>query len=342
MRVLLTGHNGYIGSVMAPVLQSAGHEVVGLDSYLFEDCTLGGELGAIPALRKDLRDVTAADLQGFDAVVHYGGLCNDPLGDLDPKLTDAINTEASIHIARQARAAGATRFLYASSCSMYGAASSGDVLDETSPLNPLTPYAHSKIKSEREISRLASDGFSPVYMRNATAYGISPRFRADIVLNNLMCWAFTTGKVRILSDGTPWRPMVHIEDLSTAAAELLAAPREVVHDQAFNIGGGGENYQVKDLARAVQEALPGSEIEFGPEAGPDPRNYRVDFRKLERALPKWRPRFDARRGAAELLQAFREVGLTRAEFEGGKFSRLSKLRALLASGAVDSSLRRAR
>lgn len=338
MRVLLTGHHGYIGSVMGPVLQSCGHEVVGLDTYFFEDCGIQNN-GPIPrALRKDIRDVTPDDLQRFEAVIHLAALCNDPLGDLNPTWTYDINHTASAHLARVAQEAGVERFIYASSCSMYGAAGQ-DLLTEQAALCPLTPYAVSKVRAEEEISTLASDNFSPVFMRNATAYGMSPRLRADVVLNNLVCWAYTTGKVRIMSDGTPWRPIVHIEDISRCCDAILRAPREAIHNQAFNIGGNEENYQVRDLADIVEETVPRCTVEYAEDGGPDPRSYRVDFSKLTRALPDFKLKWNARLGALELFQAIHQAGLTAEDFQSRRFTRLVQFKYLLSAELLDDTLR---
>ena len=338
MRVLITGHNGYIGSVMVPVVQSAGHEVVGLDTFFFEDCGIQGNGYEPLSIRKDVRDVTPADLQGFEAIVHLAALCNDPLGDLNPVWTYDINQGASSHLARLAKEAGVRRFLYASSCSMYGAAGE-EMVTEEAALHPLTPYAISKVRAEEEISRLASDDFSPVFMRNATAYGMSSRLRADVVLNNLICWAYTTGKVRILSDGTPWRPIVHVEDIARCCAALLLAPRGSIHNQAFNIGANEENYQVRELAEIVQETVPGCEVEYAAQGGPDPRSYRVDFSKLAYALPDFKLIWNARRGAQELFTAVQQVGLTLEEFQNRKFTRLAQFKHLLGAGQLDDTLR---
>ena len=340
MRVLVTGHNGYIGAVMTPFLRAAGHDIVGLDTYFYESCTLPvEERNHAPSLRKDIRDVTPADLEGFDAVAHLAALCNDPLGDMNPELTHEINYHASVRLAQAAKEAGVERFIYASSCSLYGAASDDEILTEDAPFNPLTPYALSKIRTEQAVSKLADDRFSPVFMRNATAYGLSPRLRADIVLNNLVCWAHTTGRVRIMSDGSPWRPIVHIEDISRAFAAALAAPREAIHNQAFNVGVNEENYQVRQIAEFVRETIPGCQIEYAGQSGPDPRNYRVDFNKIARTLPDFQPQWDARRGARELHEAFERVGLTEEDFQGRKFTRLKQLSHLLDVGLLDESLR---
>ena len=339
MRLLVTGHNGYIGSVMVPSLRAAGHEVVGLDTFFFEDCTLSEDREWVPSLRRDIRDVREADLDGFDGVVHLAALCNDPLGDLYPEWTAEINHQASVHLARLARGAGVQRFLYASSCSMYGAAGGDDVLTEDAPLRPLTAYATSKVRTEEDVAKLADDSFSPVFMRNATAYGLSPRLRADVVLNNLVCWAHTTGRVRIMSDGSPWRPIVHVQDIAGAFAAALAAPREAIHNQAFNVGANGENYQVRELAEIVRNTVPGCTIEYAEGAGPDPRSYRVDFGKLSRMFPGYRPHWNASFGAKELYAALQAAGVTLADFQGRKFIRLAQLKHLRATGMVDESLR---
>lgn len=337
MRVLVTGHNGYIGSVMVEVLQSAGHEVLGLDSYFFEDCG-NGQGDKVPAIRKDVRDVALDDLKEVDAVIHLAALCNDPLGDLNPNWTYDINHTASCRLAELSKEAGVGRFLYASSCSMYGKAGE-ELVTEDAPLRPLTPYAVSKVRTEEDVSKLADADFSPVFMRNATAYGMSPRLRADVVLNNLICWAHTTGKVRIMSDGTPWRPIVHIEDIARACVAVLAAPRAAIHNEAFNIGANDENYQVRELAEIVQETVPGCEVEYASDGGPDPRSYRVSFDKLTRALPDFKPAWNARRGAQELYAAVRQAGLTLDQFQGRKFIRLAQLKYLLDEGLLDSTLR---
>jgi len=338
MRVLITGHDGYIGAVMVPVMQAAGHEVVGLDTGFFSDCGTGVDYNGFAAIGKDIRDVTVEDLQGVEAVIHLAALCNDPLGNLNADWTHDINHRASLQLAQMSREAGVRRFLYASSCSMYGAAGDG-LINEEAPLHPLTPYAVSKVRAERDISALATDDFSPVFMRNATAYGMSPRLRADIVLNNFVCWAYTTGKIRIMSDGTPWRPIVHIEDISRAFAAALVAPQEAIHNQAFNVGANEENYQVRELADIVREIVPGCTVEYAEGGGPDPRSYRVDFSKLNEMLPGFTPKWDARGGAQELYDAVRAVNLTEDEFQNRKFTRLVQFKYLLDSGRLDDTLR---
>src|SRR5581483_4376591 len=342
MRVLLTGHNGYIGSVMLPVLQAAGHDVVGLDTFYFRECTLADGTERAPVLHKDIRDLRSSDLEGFDAVIHLAALCNDPLGDLHADWTYDINHRASVDLARMARDAGVKRYLYASSCSMYGAAGNDDLLSEDAPLRPLTAYAISKVRTEEDVAKLADSSFSPVFMRNATAYGVSPRLRADVVLNNLVCWAHTTGRIRIQSDGTPWRPIVHVLDISRAFAAALTAPREAIHNQAFNVGANGENYQVRELAEIVRATVAVCTVEYAEGAGPDPRSYRVDFSKLMRTFPDFRPQWNASFGAKDLYDALQEAGVTLADFQGRRFIRLAQIRHLLDQGRLDRDLRWAR
>ena len=338
MRVLVTGHNGYIGSVMTRVLLDAGHTVVGLDTDYFADCELFQPESEVESIHKDIRDVEPGDLKGFDAVVHLAALSNDPLGDLDPDLTYDINHRSSVELARMARDAGVSRFLYSSSCSMYGAGSGG-FLDEDAPFNPLTPYAVSKVRTEEDLEKLADRGFSPVYMRNATAYGVSSRLRADIVLNNLVCWAYATGEVRIISDGMAWRPIVHIADIAGAFAAALVAARDAVHNQAFNVGVNGENYRVRQLAEIVEETVPGCRVTYSGEGAADQRSYRVDFTKLARSLPGFRPRWNARLGAEELHSEFKRVGLRQEDFQGRRYVRLNQLKHLLSTGRIGADLR---
>ena len=339
MRVLVTGHRGYIGAVLVPLLLEEGHDVVGMDTGLFDACRfLDGE-ARIPELRRDLRDVVAGDVEGIDAVCHLAGLSNDPLGDIDPALTHRINTLGSMRLAEAAKEAGVARFLFSSSCSTYGAADTDRPLDESAPFNPVTPYGVSKVEVEDRLRELADGTFSPVYLRNATAYGVSPRLRLDLVLNNLVGWAVTTGEVRLLSDGTPWRPVVHIEDISRAFVACLEAPRDAIHDEAFNVGRSDENYRIRELAEIVAEVVPGCELTIADDAGPDKRTYRVDFSKIEERLPGYRPRWTARRGAEELHRAYRTTGLTKEAFDGPRYKRLGEIRRLLESGQLDSELR---
>lgn len=338
MRVLLTGHQGYLGSVMAPALAGAGHEVIGLDSGLFADCLLGPAPDDPAGHPVDLRDVTAAELAGVDAVVHLAALSNDPLGSLAPELTYDINHHASVRLARLAREAGVRRFLYASTCSVYGASGGDDLVGEDAPLRPVTPYAESKVRVEADLADLADDDFTPVFLRNATAFGFSPRLRADIVLNNLVGHALLSGEVRVLSDGTPWRPLVHAEDIAGAFVHVLTAPRDAVHARAFNVGTEQNNVTVAEIAAEVVEAVPGAELVITGEAGADPRSYRVDFSRIRAALPGYQARWTVKAGAVELVETYGRLGLTEHDFQH-RFTRLARLAARRAAGTVDDSLR---
>jgi len=338
MRILVTGHNGYIGAILTPMLVAEGHKVVGLDTDYFEACTFGDDMPDVPTVRKDIRDIEASDLQGFDAVMHLGGLSNDPLGDLNPELTGEINHAASVRLAQLAKEAGIERFIFSSSCSNYGAAGE-DFVDEESEFNPVTPYGVSKVLVEQDVAKLADGSFSPTFLRNSTAYGVSPRLRFDLVLNNLVAWAYTTGLVYLKSDGTPWRPIVHIEDISRAFLAVLHAPRDLVHNEAFNVGRTEENYQIRDIARIVVDVVPDSRLEFAQDAGPDKRTYRVNCDKILQTLPEFKPQWDARRGAEELLAAYQKIGLSLEEFEGPRYKRVAHIKELQSKGRLDESLR---
>jgi nucleoside-diphosphate-sugar epimerase len=338
MKVLVTGHKGYIGTVLVPLLLAQQHEVVGLDSDLFERCTFGTEIPEIPEIRKDIRDVEAADVEGFDVILHLAGLSNDPLGNLNPDLTFEINHRASVQLAKLAKEVGVPRFVFSSSCSNYGAGGE-DLLNENSAFNPVTPYGQSKVMVEQDVSQLADDNFSPTFLRNATAYGVSPRLRFDLVLNNLVAWAFTTGRVYIKSDGTPWRPIVHIEDISRAFIAVMNAPRELIHNEAFNVGRNEDNYRIRELADIVEDVVPGCTIEYAADGGPDKRCYRVDCSKILNTLPEFKPQWNARKGAEELLAAYQKIGLTLEEFEGERYKRIAHIQKLMREDLLNESLR---
>jgi nucleoside-diphosphate-sugar epimerase len=338
MKILVTGHKGYIGAVAADMFASRGHEVVGLDTDFFQGCDFGGEITQISELRKDIRDLQKWDLQGFDAVVHLAALSNDPLGNLDPDLTYSINHRASVHLAALAKSAGVKRFVFSSSCSTYGAAGD-DLLDENADLNPVTAYGQSKVLVERDVAQLADDHFSPTFMRNATAYGVSPRLRLDVVLNDLVASAVTSGEVLIKSDGSPWRPIVHIRDIISAMAHVLDAPRDLVHNQTFNVGHTAENYRIRELAEIVAETVPGCRIEYAPGGGPDKRCYRVNCDKICRVLPAFKPQWNARKGAKELYKAYRAANITKQHLQERRYIRIAQIQRLLDQGRIDASLR---
>ncbi len=338
MRVLVTGSRGYIGSRLVPMLLERGHDVRGWDSDLFSACTFTGKLADIPTESKDIRDAQLEDLRDLDAVIHLSGLSNDPLGDFNPALTNDINHLASVRIAQFAKESNVERFLFASSCSNYGA--SGDnFLTEDAVFNPVTPYGESKVHVEEAVSKMADDNFSPVFLRASTAFGLSPRLRFDLVVNNLTAWAFTTGQVYLKSDGSPWRPIVHVEDIARAYIAALEAPRSDIHNQAFNVGLTTENYQISELAEIVADVVPNCRIEYAPDAEPDKRCYRVDCNRIGRVLHAFKPQWTVRRGVEELYEAYKSVGLKLEDFEGARFMRIAHIRKLIDDGDLGSDLR---
>jgi nucleoside-diphosphate-sugar epimerase len=338
MRVLLTGNEGYIGTILVPWLWARNHEVIGLDSGLFRQCTLRSAMRPVPTIAKDVRDVEQRDLDGIDAVIHLAGLSNDPLGNLNPRLTFEINHEAAVRLAELAKRAGVRRFLYASTCSVYGAAGD-DMLDEDSAFNPVTPYAESKARSEIDLRRLADRTFCPVFLRAATAYGVSPLLRFDLAVNNLVAWAATTGRVFLKSLGTSWRPLVHIEDIALAYMTLLHAPEAKVHNRAFNVGRTEENYRIADVAEIVRRAVPNTRVEFASDASADLRNYRVSCDRIARELPEYRTHWTVAQGVEDVYQAIANTGLSSEHFEGPRYNRIAFLKQLLAQGRVTEDLR---
>ena len=338
MRVLVTGNNGYIGTVLTPLLQAAGHEVSGMDTNLFERSHFVGDIPNVPTIVKDVRDIEDSDVEGFDAIIHLAGLSNDPLGDYRPELTEEINFKASVRVAEAAKRAGVGRFIFASSCSNYGAAGD-DFLDEDSEFHPVTPYGESKVKVEQAVTELADESFSPVFLRASTAYGLSPRIRFDLVVNNLTAWAFTTKQVYLKSDGSPWRPVVHVEDISRAYLAALEAPRDAVHNRAFNVGTTPENYQIRELADIVHDVVPGCKVEYAPDAGPDKRCYRVNCERIALELPNFKPQWTARRGTEQLYEAYCKAGIELEEFEGPKYKRIAHVKQLIDDGLLTDDLR---
>jgi nucleoside-diphosphate-sugar epimerase len=336
MKILVTGHLGYIGAVLTPVLLRRGHAVVGMDADWYARCTFGdpSQIADVPNIKKDIRHATIADLRGFDTVMHLAALSNDPLGNYNPDLTDEINHRATIRLADIAKEAGVRHFIFSSTCSNYGAAGEA-LIDETATLNPYTPYARAKVAAERGLKPMSDDRFSVTLMRSATAFGYSPRIRWDLVLNNLTAHAATTGRIHMKSDGSPWRATVHIEDISRAFTAVAEAPREAVHGQAFNVGQTSENYRVREIAQIVAQTVPGSRIEYAPGATADPKSYRVNCDKLRRSVPAYQPTWTARAAARQVYEAIKRYGLASEEFEGPRYARLAHLKKLVADGVMD-------
>ncbi len=336
MKILITGCDGYIGSVLGPCLQERGHRVTGLDTGFYRDACLYDGTGQVPTLLRDTRRVTEEEVEGFDAIVHLAELSNDPLGQYNRELTFAINHRGTVALAKLCKKVGVPRFIYTSSCSVYGAGA-GEFKSEESDTNPQTAYAECKVLVERDVSAIANDDFSPTFLRNATAYGASPRMRFDLVLNNLAGSAWTRHEIKMTSDGTPWRPLVHVLDICHAIACCLEAPRQAVHNQVFNVGDSRENYQIKEIASLVAETFLGCSVRLGNSDG-DNRSYRVSFEKIAAKLPGFRCRWNATKGAEQLLDVFERVGLTAAGFESRAFTRLKQLEYLIQSHQIDNQL----
>ena len=337
MHILVAGDRGYLGAVVVPFLRQAGHHVVGLDAGWYDGCGFGPPAAGYVQRTGDIRDVRIEDLRGFDAVVNLAAVSNDPVGHLNPEATYSVNAHGAVHLGRVAKAVGVQRYLFSSSCSLYGAAGDEPVTEDAE-FNPVTPYGHSKVMAEAGLTELADDDFSPTYLRNATAYGSSPRLRADIVVNNLTGVAFTRGEVRLQSDGTPWRPLVHAEDIARAFLAALEAPREAVHNLAFNVGRDEDVVQIRDIAEQVSQVL-NAPVTFASGAGPDKRDYRVDFGRIGQLLPAFKPEWTVASGIGELVRDMRDYGLTAEDFDGPRFVRLLKIRELLAEGRLDEQLR---
>ncbi len=338
MKVLVTGNNGYIGTVLSEKLSNERMEVVGLDTNFYSGCSFYSCGHTIKQIIKDVREIKISDLEGIDAIIHLAALSNDPMGALNPKLTSEINYYASVDLAKAAKQAGVSRFIFSSSCSVYGVAGD-EMIDENGTLNPSTEYARSKVDTEIEVAKLADVSFSPIFLRNATVYGVSPMLRVDLVVNNLVGWAFTTGKIRVISDGSPWRPLIHIQDICKAFIAALKAPKELIHNQAFNVGKNTENYRIKEIAEAIKREMPECNIEYTGKHGADTRTYRVNFGKINKTLGAYfDPNYNIEKGIKELVQAYKNNNFSEADFQGDKFTRLKRIKKLLNEGRLDESL----
>ncbi len=338
-KIIVTGHSGFIGSLMVPLLLEKGYEVVGIDTkYFGKDCEFYPPQNGFTEIIKDTRKIEEKDLEGAYAICHLAALSNDPLGDLDEQLTYDINHLASVEIAKLAKKVGVEKYIYSSSCSLYGIADGDTALDETAQFNPVTAYAKSKVYSERDIVPMATDDFSVTFMRNATAYGISPKLRLDLVVNNLVGWAITTGQIKIMSDGTPWRPLVHAEDIARAFIAVIEAPKEVVNRQSYNVGQSAENFQIKDIAKMVGEVVPGCSVVITGEHGSDSRSYRVNFDKIARELPNFKPQWTLKKGIEEVYEAYKKYGMDSDKFNGRYFIRLKQLQYHIENNHLNEKL----
>lgn len=336
-KVLVTGHDGYIGAVLVPRLMAAGYDVTGLDTFYFEGCELSAQTEPKAVIRADIRQLGDLDLSRFDAIIHLAALSNDPIGQLEPELTLSINYRATMHLAHAAKEAGVKRFLYASSCSLYGK-SGEDVMTEESPTDPLTAYAKSKVLCEKELSQMRTGSFLPIMLRCATVFGLSPKLRTDLVVNNLTASGVATGKIQIMSDGTPWRPLIHVSDLARVYEFLLECPEARLRENVFNVGFSEQNFQVRDVAEAVQNVLPSTSLSFSDNPDKDARSYRVSFERFEK-LSGMRPEYDLKRAIAELVEAYNKAGLNSTDqLFGRKYVRLKQVEYVIKQGLVDSSL----
>jgi len=338
--ILITGNTGYIGMVMTRLLKKHAYNIIGLDNNYYRGCEFQyTDIHPYKQIVKDIRDISTKDLEGITAIIHLSALSNDPLGEINPSLTNEINSKASIKLAKLAKSMGIQRFIFSSSCSLYGIANKEELITEESQFNPITTYAKTKVEAEKEISKLADNHFHPTFMRNATAYGVSPALRLDLVVNNLVAWAYLTGEVKIMSDGTPWRPIVHVEDISKAFLAVLEAPVDKIHNQAFNVGINNENYQIKDIARSVEKIIPDCRVQILNKTGPDERTYRVNFLKIRKILPQFKPEWNMIKGIEELYQTYKKYGLTQKDFQSQKYFRIRWIKYLIEQKKIDENFK---